>query len=115
MTVRHLSLLHFRNYSALRHDLAPGLNVLVGSNAQGKSNLLEAVYLLATTKSMRGGRDLELVQWDHATAVVSGFVEREATFDAELEVCLSRGESKTLAVNHARAPRAADFVGQLKA
>src|SRR5437762_9742624 len=113
MTVRHLSLLHFRNYSALRHDLAPGLNVVVGPNAQGKSNLLEAVYLLATTKSMRGGRDPEMIAWDQETAMVTGWADREASYDVELEVVLSRREGKTLAVNRVRAHRVMEFVGQL--
>jgi DNA replication and repair protein RecF len=115
MILHHLSLLHFRNYESLRHAFAPGLNVLAGPNAQGKSNLLEAVYLLATTKSMRGGRDPEMIQWDRPSALVGGWVERESGGAAELEVSLSRGEPKALAVNGMRIPRVVEFVGQLKA
>src|SRR5262249_62211647 len=114
MTIRHLSLLHFRNYPSLRHDFSPGLNVIVGPNAQGKSNLLEAVYLLATTKSMRGGRDTEMIEWDHNVALVSGFAERETSYDVELEVGLSRQENKSLALNSARVHRAMEYVGQLE-
>ncbi len=115
MVLRRLSLLHFRNYAEFQYGFAPGLNYLVGPNAQGKSNLLEAGYLLATTKSMRGGRDTEMVAWDRNVAVVTGEVGRELTYDVELEVCLSRNEPKSLAVNRARVPRVTEFVGQLKA
>ena len=63
MYCSHLSLTGFRNYARLELDLPAGITVVVGDNAQGKSNLLEALYLLATTKSFRAGSDRELVNW----------------------------------------------------
>jgi DNA replication and repair protein RecF len=115
MILRHLSLLEFRNYASLRQEFSPALNVLVGPNAQGKSNLLEAVYLLATSKSMRGSKDVELIRWDHPASVVTGQVLREKSNDLELEVALSRTEKKSLVVNTIRVQRSMDFIGQLKA
>ncbi|MEE9198295.1 MAG: DNA replication/repair protein RecF [Dehalococcoidia bacterium] len=64
MYLEHISLTNFRNYSSLELGLAPGPVVLCGGNAQGKSNLLEAIYLLATTKSHRTTVDRDLVHWD---------------------------------------------------
>ena len=61
--LRHLSLTHFRNYSRLELDLPLGVTIVQGSNAQGKSNLLEAVVFLATGKSPRASSDAELVNW----------------------------------------------------
>ncbi|MCC2668101.1 MAG: replication and repair protein RecF [Armatimonadetes bacterium] len=115
MILRHLSLLEYRNYPSLQQEFSPSLNVLVGPNAQGKSNLLEAVYLLATSKSMRGSKDIELIRWDHPSALVSGQILRDKTNDTELEVALSRTEKKSLVVNTIRVTRAMDFIGQLKA
>jgi DNA replication and repair protein RecF len=115
MILRHLSLQQFRNYVSLRQEFSPSLNVLAGPNAQGKTNLLEAVYLLATSKSMRGNRDVELIRWDMPAAVVTGEVLREKGSDLDLEVMLSRTEKKTLVVNTVRVHRAMDFIGQLKA
>ncbi len=63
MHLRHLSLTHFRNYVRLELDLPPGLTIVQGQNAQGKSNLLEAIVYLATGKSLRAGSDSELVSW----------------------------------------------------
>lgn len=63
MHVRRLSLAHFRNYDRLDLDLASHTTVVFGDNAQGKSNLLEAVYYLATTRSFRAHGDRELLSW----------------------------------------------------
>ncbi|MFN3652271.1 MAG: DNA replication/repair protein RecF [Armatimonadota bacterium] len=115
MILRHLTLQQFRNYPSLRQELSPSLNVFIGQNAQGKSNLLEAVYLLATSKSMRGSRDTEMIAWDMPAAMVTGEVLRQKANDLDLEVCLSRTEKKSLVVNTIHVPRAMEFIGQLKA
>ncbi len=63
MHLRHLSLTNFRNYIRLELDLPLGLTIVQGQNAQGKSNLLEAIVYLATSKSLRAGSEAELVSW----------------------------------------------------
>ncbi len=63
MHLQHLSLANFRNFVRLELDLPPGVSLLVGDNGQGKSNLLEAIYYLATTRSYRAGSDRELIHW----------------------------------------------------
>jgi DNA replication and repair protein RecF len=62
----HISLTNFRNYRELELDLGPGSTLIVGDNAQGKTNLLEAIYLLATTRSPRTTRDSDFVNWGAA-------------------------------------------------
>ena len=83
MYCSHLSLVNFRNYARLELDLPKGVSVFVGENAQGKSNLLEALYILATTKSFRAGADRELINWrvlgsDLAFARLIARVDRRA-------------------------------------
>jgi DNA replication and repair protein RecF len=63
MHLQHLSLANFRNYARLELDLPSGVSLLIGDNGQGKSNLLEAIYYLATTRSYRAGSDRELINW----------------------------------------------------
>ena len=63
MLIRRLELTNFRNYRSLDIDLPPGLVLLIGENAQGKSNLLEALYLLSTTRSTRASVEAELINW----------------------------------------------------
>lgn len=64
MHVRHLGLQNFRNFAELALDLGPGLTLFHGGNAQGKTNLLEAVYMFATSKSVRAGNERETIGWD---------------------------------------------------
>ncbi|MEX2245626.1 MAG: DNA replication/repair protein RecF [Dehalococcoidia bacterium] len=64
MHLTHLSLANFRNYAKQELDLAPGTILLLGENAQGKTNLLEAVALLATGRSERADSDADFIAWD---------------------------------------------------
>src|SRR5437764_4006850 len=63
MYCQHLTLDEFRNYRRLDLELSAGVTVLQGDNASGKTSLLEALYLLATTRSPRTGTDLELINF----------------------------------------------------
>jgi len=64
MHVTHLSLSNFRNYGRLELALPPGPILLHGANAQGKTNLLEALYYLATTRSPHAGQDSQMINWE---------------------------------------------------
>jgi DNA replication and repair protein RecF len=64
MHLTQLSLTNFRNYAQQTLDLAPGMVLLLGGNAQGKTNLLEAAFMLATGKSERASTDADLIAWD---------------------------------------------------
>ncbi|HIP69914.1 MAG TPA: DNA replication and repair protein RecF, partial [Anaerolineae bacterium] len=64
MIITHLSLTNFRNYGRLELDLPQGPTLLHGDNAQGKTNLLEAIYYLATTRSPHADTDSQLINWD---------------------------------------------------
>lgn len=70
MYLTHLELTHFRNYARLEVDLQARLYVLQGDNAQGKTNLLEAIYYLATTRSPLASSDRELIAWDVGEEVI---------------------------------------------
>ncbi len=89
MLVRHLQLTNFRNYQNTRVELPPGRLLFLGDNAQGKSNLLEAVYLLASGRSVRAGNDAEMLGWGGETetqpfARLETVVQRRAG-DVQLE------------------------------
>ncbi len=68
MHISHLSLTNFRNYGRLELSLPQGSTLLYGNNAQGKTNLLEAIYYLATTRSPHADNDAQLLNWDAAQA-----------------------------------------------
>jgi len=81
MQLTRLELLDFRNYERLEIAPGPGLTAFVGSNAQGKSNLLEAVAMLGTGKSFRTTRDADTVRIGSDLAVVRGEAEYESPAD----------------------------------
>lgn len=115
MHVQILELLGFRNYATLAFNPAMGLNVLYGTNAQGKSAVLESLYLLATSKSHRTSHDADMIRIGDEATRVNARVIRTASTDIALEVILSRKEKKTVKLNGAKHQKIADLIGQLKA
>ncbi len=77
--ITHLSLINIRNYERLELELGPGISLFQGMNGQGKSNLLEAVYMLAIAKSPRATSDREVIRWQ--TAREQGYSQVSATLE----------------------------------
>ncbi len=115
MRVCQLKLTHFRNYRELDLKPAGGLNILYGANAQGKSNVLEALWLLATTRSLRASRESELILQNEEIAHVTAEVDREREGDAELQVSVFQGDKKAVRVNGMKRERVIDLLGQFNA
>jgi len=115
MYVQLLSLSRFRNYESLSFEPSKGLNVLVGRNAQGKSAILEAVYLLATSKSHRTSRDMDLIKLGEGSFRAIAEVRRSTRNDVSVEIDLGRVEKKTVRINTVKHPKIGDIVGQLNA
>ncbi len=119
MRVSSLELFDFRSWPTLSLTPGEGLNVLVGPNAQGKTNILEALYALATTKSHRTSRDADLVRFGQPAARVAANVTRESAGDALLELALGApgmgSAAKLVKVNHGKQSRVTDLLGQLNA
>ena len=123
MRLTHLTLHNFRNYVRLDLDLPPGVSLLQGDNAQGKTNLLEAVYYLATSRSPHAGSDRELVNWLTVEqeplpyARLVGQVAR-ASGNTKIEITLTQQANngaryrKQIRLNGV-ARRAMDLLGQL--
>jgi DNA replication and repair protein RecF len=100
----------FRNLSG-RIDWGQGLNIIFGENGQGKTNWLEAIYLLATTKSFRTQRPQDAICFGSDLAVVRGRVARTEEVHRELQVAI-QGNTKTISVNGKREP-VTRYLGQL--
>ncbi|MTV81438.1 DNA replication/repair protein RecF [Secundilactobacillus folii] len=111
MKLEELRLHNFRNYQALDVSFGPGVNVLLGENAQGKTNLLEAIYFLALARSHRTSNDRELINWQAETAQVLGRVQKHSGI-TPLELDLSK-HGKKAKVNHLEQAKLSGYVGQL--
>ncbi|MGP4063365.1 DNA replication/repair protein RecF [Oceanobacillus sp. M65] len=111
MHIEQLKLRNFRNYDGLEMEFNNKINVIIGENAQGKTNLMEAIYLLAFTKSHRTPREKELIQWEKEYAKIEGRItKRNQTFP--LEIVLS-AKGKKAKLNRLEQKRLSDYIGAL--
>jgi DNA replication and repair protein RecF len=108
--VNRLTLHHFRNYEGLDLALDSGIHLVSGQNAQGKTNLLEALYLLSTTRLLRGQKDNEAIQEGFESASVLAEVGFSST---SVSVVLDRSARKRVLLNGLGLPRASDVLGRL--
>ncbi len=121
MTLTKLSLLNFRNYKKNQFNFSPSLTLIIGPNASGKTNLLEAIYLLATGKSFRAEKDREMIHYGEEMARIKSKVEINVYEECELEIVVTTGEVqgrqaplKKYLVNGV-SKRSLDFAGNLRA
>ncbi|MCF2970369.1 DNA replication/repair protein RecF [Synechococcus sp. Nb3U1] len=114
MYLRSLHLRHFRNYSDQGIHFGSPKTILVGDNAQGKTNLLEAVELLATLRSRRASRERELVSNDSPQAQIAATIERLGVAH-ELVMDLRSSGRRSLKVNGQPLRRQSEFLGQVNA
>lgn len=115
MHIKRLLLRNFRNYSECCFIPCDGFNILVGKNAQGKSNLIEALYLLASTRSFRAARDSEMIHWGAEQCTVHGEIAREKREDIEVDILLERAGKKEVRINTVRQAKLAQVLGQVNA
>lgn len=113
MFVKSLSLQHYRNYEALSLHSFGNVNLMIGRNAQGKTNLLEALLVLALTKSHRTSKDKELISFGSSYAAVSAEIEKKYGA-VNLELKFSN-QGKRAKLNGLEQRKLSDFVGALNA
>lgn len=114
MYLRELQLRQFRNYADQGVGFVASKTILVGDNAQGKTNLLEAVELLATLRSRRVTRDRDLVRWQQPQGTILAQVERLG-IPHEIKLLLRANGRRTLQANGQTQARQMDFLGQINA
>ncbi|WP_047981903.1 DNA replication/repair protein RecF [Ornithinibacillus contaminans] len=111
MHIEELRLQHYRNYPNLEIKFDDKVNVIIGENAQGKTNLMEAIYLLAFTKSHRTSKEKELIRWDQEYAKIEGRVKKR-NHSIPLEIVLS-SKGKKAKLNHLEQRKLSDYIGNL--
>ena len=114
MYLKTLHLKQFRNYQNQKVEFTAAKTILVGNNAQGKSNLLEAVELLATLRSHRMARDRDLIKEGESTAQIHATLDRIHSH-SDLTLTLRRHSRRSVAINGVTVPRQMDFLGVLNA
>lgn len=111
MNIERLQLTHYRNYESLTLDFSPKINVFIGENAQGKTNVMESIYVLAMAKSHRTSNDKELIRWDADYGKIEGVVQkRYGSLPIELTVSKKGKKGK---INHLEQTKLSNYIGQM--
>ena len=110
MHIKNILLENFRNYDKQEIELNKNINIIYGNNAQGKTNIIESVFLCAYGKSFRAKKDSELIKFDKENCNVEvsySKIDREGTIKAEI------GEKKTFFANGVKQNKISDIIGKI--
>lgn len=112
MIIKSLKLHNFRNYDTLQLEFDNGTNIFYGDNAQGKTNILEAIFMTATTKSHKGSKDQDIIQFGHEEAHIRSYLFKEE-ITRQIDMHFRKGKSKGIAIDLQRIKRASELMGLL--
>jgi len=112
MIIKSLELADFRNYETLNIHFDRGTNILYGDNAQGKTNIMEAIYVSATTKSHKGSKDKEIINFEKEESHIRTYLEKEDV-EYRVDMHLRKSKSKGIAIDGQKIKKAADLLGLL--
>ena len=114
MIIKSLELKNFQNYESVPWGslLMPETNILYGDNAQGKTNVLESLYVSGTTKSHKGSKDREMIRFDAEEAHIRTVVEKNGV-DNRIDIHLKKNSAKGIAVNGIPIRKAGELFGIL--
>lgn len=110
MKIKSLKIKNFRNYEFLKLQFDPAANIFYGDNAQGKTNILEAVYLSGTSKSHRGTRDKDMIQFGQTESHIETIVEKNE-IEYQIDMHLKKNSPKGIAINKIPIRKAGELFG----
>lgn len=110
MIVNSIRLDQFRNYKSLELEFHPGTNLFYGDNAQGKTNILESVYLCGTTRSHKGSKDREMIRFEQEESHIRMLLEK-SSMEYRIDMHLKKNKSKGIAVNGVPVKKAGELIG----
>lgn len=110
MIIESIELKNYRNYGELHMDFSPGTNILYGNNAQGKTNILEAVYVCCTTKSHRGSKDRDMIHFHEDESHIKLNI-RKNDVPYRIDMHLKKNKAKGVAINGIPIRKASELFG----
>ena len=110
MFIKRLQMLNYRNYNVLDISLGPHVNVFMGDNAQGKTNILEGIYYCAFARSHRTSKDRELINWNSDNALLSVTVGRER-LDKRIAIRILKYGKKAIKINKIKKKKIGELFG----
>jgi len=111
MYIKSIVLNNFRNYDKIKLNLYSGVNIIYGNNAQGKTNILEAIYLCATSRSHRTSSEKDLIKWGENQAHIQLLLNKKR--DELIDFSLSKNSKKSVAINRLSIRKVSELFGIL--
>ncbi|WP_245243414.1 AAA family ATPase, partial [Mesobacillus selenatarsenatis] len=111
MYIEELQLRNYRNYQGLEATFENKVNVILGENAQGKTNVMESIYVLAMAKSHRTSNDKDLIRWDEEYAKIEGRIKK-SNGSLPMQLVISK-KGKKAKVNHLEQRKLSQYVGNM--
>ncbi len=112
MIIEKLELSNFRNYETLEIELSKGVNILYGDNAQGKTNILEALYMGCTTKSQRAVKERELIKFESNESHIRLYI-RKKDIGRKIDMHIRKNSAKGVAVDGIPIAKSAELYGMI--
>ncbi len=112
MIVKSVHLSDYRNYESLDINFDKGVNILYGDNAQGKTNVLESIYMSGTTKSHKGTKDKETIRFGKDEAHIKTIVDKKG-IEYKIDMHIKKHRTKGIAINQMPIKKASDLFGVL--
>ncbi|WP_368489259.1 DNA replication/repair protein RecF [Clostridium sp. BJN0013] len=112
MYIKYLKLINFRNYRKLDIEFNKNINIFIGDNAQGKTNILESIYYCSIGKSPRTNRDKELINWDNKESYIKVHVLKKS-LDKKIEIKIFKEGKKGININSIKISKLSELMGVL--
>ena len=112
MIIESIELADFRNYETLMLTFDKGTNIFYGDNAQGKTNILEAIYVVATTKSHKGSKDKDIINFNKEESHIRAYIEKDEV-KTRIDMHLRKSKSKGIAIDGQKIKKASELLGLL--
>lgn len=112
MKVSSLTLVNFRNYEKLKVEFSDKVNVFIGKNAQGKTNLLESIFYCCIGKSFKSIKDKDIIRWGAEEGYIGLNLEKKYR-EVKIEVKFSKIKKKTILINSLPIKKIGDLIGEI--
>lgn len=112
MIINNLKIKNYRNFKEINIKLNPFLNIFIGDNGQGKTNLLESIYLCSIGRTFRLNNENELINFDENKSIIEIFINKN-NYDLNIELLLEKGKRKTVKINKVKLDKTGEMIGVL--
>ncbi len=110
MIIKSLKIKNYRNYKEEEISFDKGTNILYGDNAQGKTNILESIFLSATTKSHKGSKTTEIIKFEKDESLIQTILEKK-NIEYKINISIKKNEKKEVAINNQKVKKISELLG----